>query len=161
MSSVLVRRLLPVLVCALAVAAVTPAFGATPVPPPAPPSSAPLPAWEKLTPAQREQLIAPTRDRWNAAPEDRQRMLERAQRWTQMTPEQRRDARRGMKRWENLSPEQRDEIRELFRRTQGLPDAERYALKHKWLDMTPEQRRAWMQAHPAPADAPEPRAPSP
>ena len=31
------------------------------------PAAAPLPAWEQLTPAQRNALVAPLRERWNAA----------------------------------------------------------------------------------------------
>ena len=52
-----------------------------------------LPDWDKLTPQQREALIAPVRERWNGEPEERPRMLERAQRWKSMTPEQRGRAR--------------------------------------------------------------------
>ena len=44
--------------------------------------SAPLPDWERLTPQQREALIAPVRDRWNdAPPPQRERMLQHGQRW--------------------------------------------------------------------------------
>ena len=48
--------------------------------------AAPLPAWEQLSAAQREQLIAPMRERWNAEPAQRARMLNHAQRWKQMSP---------------------------------------------------------------------------
>jgi hypothetical protein len=38
--------------------------------------AAPLPAWEQLSEAQRESLLAPLRDRWNSADAgQRQRML--------------------------------------------------------------------------------------
>ena len=40
-----------------------------------------LPEWDKLTPQQREALIAPVRERWNSDVEQRPRMLEHAQRW--------------------------------------------------------------------------------
>jgi hypothetical protein len=124
------------------------AFAADPAPP--------LPAWEQLTPAQREQLIAPIRERWNSEPEQRQHMLERAQRWSQMTPEQRERAHRGMKRWENLSPEQRDQMRALYGKMRTLPPAERQALKEHFRQMTPEQRRDWVKANPVPADVRSP-----
>src|SRR3546814_15294094 len=62
-----------------------------------------LPAWDQLTPTQREQLIAPTRERWNAEPAQRAELLERAQRWQQMSPEQRKHAHRGVKRWRHMS----------------------------------------------------------
>ncbi|WP_462115810.1 DUF3106 domain-containing protein, partial [Lysobacter xanthus] len=69
-------------------------------------STATLPDWEHLTPAQREQLVAPLRDRWNANPDARTRMLGHAQRWSRMTPEQRGQARRGMERWQGMSPDE-------------------------------------------------------
>lgn len=112
------------------------------------PPSATLPAWDQLNDAQREQLIAPVRERWNAEPEQRARMLQHAQRWRQMTPDQRRHARHGMQRFEHLSPEQRMQMRALFEQTRGLPPQQREALKQRWRQMTPEQRRAWVQAHP-------------
>lgn len=109
-----------------------------------------LPAWDQLSAEQREQLIAPTRERWNAEPEQRANLLERAQRWQQMTPEQRRHAHRGVKRWRHMSPEQRSEARALYARMRGLGEAERRALTGKWRAMTPEQRKAWVKANPAP-----------
>lgn len=117
------------------------------------PTPASLPAWEQLTPAQREQLIAPIRERWNSEPEQRQRMLERAQRWKQMTPEQRDRAHRGMKHWEHMSPEQRDQMRALYAKMRTLPPAERQALKERWRQMTPEQRSEWVKANPAPPES--------
>lgn len=122
------------------------------------PPQATLPAWDRLSPAQREQLIAPVRDRWNAEPEQRARMLLHAQRWREMTPDQRQDARHGLKRWEHLNPEQRAQMRALFERSRGLPQHKREELKKRWRQMTPEQRRAWVQAHPAKPQASPPAA---
>lgn len=129
-----------------------PALAAAPV--------TPLPAWEQLSAAQREQLIAPIRERWNAEPDQRQHLLERARRWQQMTPEQRTRAHRGMKRWEHLSPEQRTQTRALYSRMRTLEPAEREAFKAKWRAMTPEQQKAWLEANPAPprtGDRPPPQ----
>lgn len=112
----------------------------------------PLPAWEQLSAVQREQLIAPIRERWNAEPAQRQPMLDRAQRWQQMTPEQRMRAHRGMKRWQHLSPEQRTQMRALYSRMRTLEPAEREAFKAKWRAMTPEQQKAWLEANPATGD---------
>ena len=53
-------------------------------------SDPPLPEWEQLSEAQRALLVAPIRERWNAEPAARARMLRHAQRWQQLTPEQRR-----------------------------------------------------------------------
>jgi len=124
-----------------------PAFAATP------PTTSPLPAWDELSAEQREQLTAPIRERWNAEPAQRQRMLERAGRWQQMTPEERTRAHRGMKRWEHMSPEQRTQARALYGRMRTLAPAERAAFRAKWKAMTPEQKQAWLQANPAPADS--------
>ncbi|TYT23144.1 DUF3106 domain-containing protein [Luteimonas viscosa] len=121
--------------------------------------AAPLPSWEQLTPAQRELLLAPVRERWNDSPPGkRQHMLEHAQRWQAMTPEQRRHARHGMKRWRDMPPEKREQARALFEHTRGLPEAERKAMIARWKAMTPEQRKAWVEAHP-PGDPPQPRSP--
>lgn len=123
-------------------------------PPAAPANAKPLPAWEQLTAAQRETLIAPMRERWNSQPDDRQRMLDRAQRWQQLTPEQRQRARHGMQRWERMSPEQREQTRALFGKMRTLDEPQRKALKAQWRAMTPEQRREWVKANPTPTGVP-------
>ncbi len=46
---------------------------------PAPPPTEAMPAWEQLSPAQRELLIAPVRDRWNREPERPQALGRRHQ----------------------------------------------------------------------------------
>ena len=135
-----IRRLL--IATALA-AACAPVFAAD--------AAAPLPAWEQLTPAQREQLIAPVRERWNAEPAQRARMLAHAERWRQLTPEQRKRAHRGVDRWQHMPPEQREQMRAVFAHVRALPETERRAFMARWQAMTPEQKRAWAQAHPAPA----------
>lgn len=105
----------------------------------------PLPQWERLTEAQRALLVAPIRERWNAEPEARARMLRNAQRWQQLSPEQRRHAHRGMKRWAHLSPGQRERARAIFERIHALPEAERRQWRERWRQMSPEQRRAWLE----------------
>ncbi|MCC7634699.1 DUF3106 domain-containing protein [Stenotrophomonas rhizophila] len=119
--------------------------------------SATLPDWERLTPQQREALIAPVRDRWNdAAPPQRERMLQHGQRWQSMTPEQRELARRGRHRFENMSPEQREQARALFAQMRQLGPAQRDELRARWEKMTPEQRQEWLKANPA-KDLPPPK----
>ncbi len=110
----------------------------------------PLPAWEGLTAQQREALIAPVRERWDANPAHRTRMLEHAQRWRELTPEQRKRARHGADRWAHMSPEQQREMRALYAKLRGLPEDERRVLRERWQTMTPEQRRAWIEANPPP-----------
>ena len=113
----------------------------------APPPQATLPAWDDLSPAQRELLVAPLRERWNANPAERARMLERAQRWQSLSPEERRRAHRGMHRWEHMDPEHRRQMRALFSKMRQLDATQRKALRDKWHAMTPEQRRAWVDAN--------------
>lgn len=108
------------------------------------------PAWEQLTDAQREALVAPLRKRWNDHPGKRARMLEHAERWQQMDPAERERAHRGAERWRRMDPEKREALRALYAHMRSLPEAERDALRKEWSRMSPEQRRAWVKAHPAP-----------
>ena len=107
-----------------------------------------LPEWDQLTPAQRDALVSTVRDRWNDAPERRERMLRHAERWQQMTPEERQNAHRGMKRWRDMSPERRAEARALYQRMRDMPPAERDALRTRWKDMSAEEKRAWLEQNP-------------
>src|SRR5690606_26740555 len=140
---------------ALALTALLPcAAMASPPAPQAAPEDAtttPLPAWDQLTPQQRETLIAPLRARWNDDPDRRARMYGHAQRWQHMTPEQRERAHRGRNRWKHRDPEQRGQARALFGKMRGMSRDERDALRRQWHDMDPEQRRQWVEKNP-PAD---------
>lgn len=133
----------------VAIFAVLLAFAALPAF--ADPRPAALPAWEQLTPAQRELLIAPVRERWNTRPADRARMLNHAQRWRTMTPEQRARARHGVDRWQGMSPEQRAEARQVFERMRRLDPEQRRELRDRLKGMTPDERRAWLKSQAAPA----------
>lgn len=110
------------------------------------------PAWEQLSQAERELLIAPVRERWNANPEARARMMQHAQRWQTMTPEQRARARHGMGRWAHMPPEKRETMRALFAKMRTMTPEERQAFRAKWKAMTPEQRREWLRANPPPKE---------
>lgn len=126
--------------------------------PPVAPASTPastLPEWDKLSPQQRDTLIAPLRDRWNSDPRARARMLEHGQRWQNMTPEQRAQARKGMKRFEDMNPEQRERARALFSQMRDMSPEQREQLREQWKKMTPEQRKSWMDTH-RPKDMPPP-----
>jgi len=110
-----------------------------------------LPEWEHLSADQREHLTAPTRDRWNSAtPEQRARMLARAERWQQMEAHQRERISGAIDRWQNLPPLRHHELRALFHHLHTLPEAERAGFMLRWHAMTPEQRREWTEAHPVP-----------
>lgn len=114
------------------------------------PATTQYPEWDKLTPAQREALVAPLRERWNSNPDDRARMVERAQRWKTMPRDQRDHARHGMQRWEGMSPEQRVEARALFHAMRGMEKPERKAFLAQWRQKTQQQKSEWLKAHPAP-----------
>ena len=116
-------------------------------------SAVTLPSWERLTPAQRGQLIGPLRERWNANPDQRARLMGHAQRWQQLTPDQRRRAHRGRERLQHMTPGQRTEARAAFQRMRDMPQAERAALREKLRAMTPEQRAQWLQAQRPKTDA--------
>lgn len=118
----------------------------------APPSPATLPAWDQLSPAQRDLVIAPLRDRWNADPQMRTRLFEHAQRWQQLTPEQRARMRHGLGKWEHMDPQQREAMRALFHKMRNLTPEQRTSLREKWRNMTPQQRHDWIEANRPPAD---------
>ncbi len=105
------------------------------------------PEWERLSPAQRDALIAVIRERWNAEPQQRTRMLQHAERWQRMTPEQRKRAQKGQRRWDQMSPEQRKQARAKFDLGRDLPPEQRAALREQLKAMTPEQRREWMRKY--------------
>lgn len=105
-----------------------------------------LPDWDRLAPAQRELLVAPVRERWNASPDNRIRMLDHAQRWHAMTPQQRAQARSGHDRFQTMTPEQREQAHAAFEHFRGMAPQEKRALRHKLRSMTPEQRNAWLKS---------------
>ena len=128
----------------------------------APPAAAAMPDWDRLTPQQRETLIAPLRDRWNASSDERARMYEHARRWQAMTPQQRQLAQRGMHRFEHMDPQQRQDARVLFVNMRGMSPEQRAKLRDDFKAMTPEQRRQWIRQN-TPSDLPRddlPPAPS-
>jgi|SRR5690606_29651966 hypothetical protein len=117
-----------------------------------------LPAWDQLTPQQREQLVAPVRERWNNSSQDkRAHLLDHAVRWQSMSPDERARARHGERRWRDMSPERREQARALFEHMKTLPEAERKAMIERWKAMTPDQRKAWVESHPPSRQSPAER----
>ncbi|MDI1254424.1 DUF3106 domain-containing protein [Thermomonas sp.] len=115
-----------------------------------PANTTPLPEWDQLSNAQRDELIAPLRDRWNSSPDERTRLYERAERWKAMPADARQRAHHGMQRWEKMSPEQRQHAQALFHAMRKMDKDERETFLAKWHAMTPQQRNDWVDAHPAP-----------
>ncbi|MGY0506001.1 DUF3106 domain-containing protein [Luteimonas sp. e5] len=124
----------------------------------------PVGNWNSLSAEQRELLIQPLRERWDAADaEKRQRMYRHAQRWREMPVEERARARRGHDRFGQLTAEQQQQLRVLYDKTRDLPyeerrqalvlfhvmrkmpAAEREALRQRWGRMNAAERDAWMQ----------------
>ena len=108
------------------------------------------PEWDQLSPAQRDALVAPLRERWNRNPDERARMAERAQRWKSMPRDQRERAGHGMQRWELMTPEQRSEARALFHAMRGMDKPQRKTFMAQWRQKTPQQKTEWLKSHPAP-----------
>lgn len=121
----------------------------------APPAE--LPSWEQLTPEQRETLSAPLRERWNqGAYEQRLRWLQHAKRWQQLTPQERATARQGLRAYRQADPATREKLREVFKNLRGATPEQRASLREKWRSLSPEQRRAWLEAG-GPGVAPPPQ----
>ena len=136
------------------------------------PAAPALPAWDQLTQAQRDELVAPLRDRWDANPGMRVQMQQHARRWASMSPQQRQMAGRGMQRWGRLDPDQRARMKDLFERTRGMAPQQRRetmvlframrdmtpeqreALRQRWNAMSADQRRAWMRDNAPPPHRP-------
>lgn len=137
-----------ILVCAALLALSGMAFAQTPTAaPPSTQRAAQAPEWERLTPAQRDAVMAVVRERWNANPGQRTQMLQHAERWQRMTPEQRLRAKAGQRRWEGMSPEQRKHARTKFEQRRNLPPEQRASLREQLKAMPKEQRREWMRTH--------------
>lgn len=113
------------------------------------PEGVSVPTWDQLTPAQQKS-VERLRERWDTLPASQRVMaLERAERrarWAAMTPEQRERIREGMRNYRDLPPELRETMRESMRAMRALPEAERRELFAKWRALSPEQRRAWLEA---------------
>lgn len=122
------------------------------------PEGVKVPTWDELTPAQQAS-VERLRERWDGLPASQRVMaLERAERrarWEAMTPEQRERIREGMRNYRELPPELRERMRESMRAMRALPEDERKELSARWRALSPEQRRAWLEAG-GPGQVPQP-----
>lgn len=130
------------------------------------PQGVSVPTWAQLSPDQQKAL-ASMQARWDEMPASRRVMalerLERRQRWEAMTPEQREKIREGMRNFHDLPPEMKDRMRASMQALRALPEDQRRTLFERWRQLSPEQRRAWLETggpgispEPAPAPAPAP-----
>lgn len=122
------------------------------------PAGVSVPAWDELTPSQQEALARLHND-WDQLPASRRvralEWVERKARWDAMTPEQREKLRAGARNFRDLPPELREKMRASMQAMRVLPEDERRALRKRWHEMSPEQRRAWLQTG-GPAISPPP-----
>ncbi|PIQ37838.1 MAG: hypothetical protein COW59_05025 [Lysobacterales bacterium CG17_big_fil_post_rev_8_21_14_2_50_64_11] len=110
-------------------------------------SPAQMPRWEQLSPAQREALSTPLRERWNqAAYEQRLRWLRQAERWQNLSPEDRKAARDGLRAYRKADPQTREKLRDVFQNLRNASPEQRAALREKWRSLSPEQRKRWLDA---------------
>jgi Protein of unknown function (DUF3106) len=155
------------LLCAWVLAAGTCLAQQLPVPAAAAPTPAQEPAaprsWQSLSP-QQQLLLQSFQGRWDSLPPDKQQALARGSlRWIGMSAQQRAGAQQRFQQWRALPPEQRQlirqrwqqfrslppqeqqHIREQFSRFHQLPPERREQLRQQWRQMTPQQRRGFMQ----------------
>ena len=115
-----------------------------------------VPAWAELNAGQRADL-ARFAEHWDQMPASRRvQILERYERWKAM-PEERREAlREGAQNFQEMSPGQRQKMRLSLQTVRTLPPPEQRALRQRWQSMSPQQRRAWLDAG-GPGIAPPPK----
>ena len=123
------------------------------------PPPADVPRWADLTP-DRQRRLAHLRDRWEAMPPaKRVRVLHRLQRhdrWLALDPAERERLRAGARNFREMPPALKATMRASFVALQRLPEAERGPLLARWRSLSPEARRAWLEAG-GPGIVPEPQ----
>ena len=93
------------------------------------------PAWNELTPAQREAL-APLAGMWPTLERDRkEKWLELARRYPNLSPDGKKRVQERMVEYAKLTPEQRRTARENFRRAYELPAEERQEKLQKFQEL--------------------------
>ncbi|MBC7946211.1 MAG: DUF3106 domain-containing protein [Burkholderiales bacterium] len=90
------------------------------------------PAWEQLTP-QQKQVLAPLAAEWSSFPDvQRSKLLGIAQRFPGLSPDQKQRVQSRLAEWSKLTPAQRDLARQNFRNLKQLPPEKREEAKKKW-----------------------------
>ena len=115
-----------------------------------------VPAWHELTPTQQRDLAA-FAGRWDGLPASRRvAILERWQRWQSVPPEQRETLRRGERNFQSMSPPLRAQMRRSLAAIAELPPDEQRRLRRIWRELSPQQRREWLERG-GPGFVPPPR----
>lgn len=110
------------------------------------PDGVQVPSWKELSREQQADL-ASFADRWDRLPASRRvQILERYDRYKALPPEKREALREGAANFQQMSPQQRQKLRSSMQVLRTLPPEQQRALRQQWQGMTPEQRRAWLDA---------------
>ena len=109
------------------------------------PKGVSVPSWHELTPTQQRDL-APFADRWDGLPASRRvAILERWQRWQSVPPAQRETLQRGERNFLSLSPRLREQMRRSLAAVAELPPEEQRRLRRLWRELSPQERRQWLE----------------
>ena len=100
--------------------------------------------WDTLPQARQEHMLQRTQEWMKLPPDKQQEIRERIDRWQKMTPEQREQARQNQHLYDTLPAEKQQQLHEAFKRYQQLPPDQRDALRRRWLEQSPEQKRQWL-----------------
>lgn len=121
------------------------------------PAGVRVPAWNELGERQRADL-ASFADRWDRLPASRRmQILERYDRFQSLPPAKQTALREGAINFQQMSPQQRQKMRDSLQTLRALPPDQQRALRQQWQALSPEQRRAWLDAGgPGVAPAPKP-----
>jgi hypothetical protein len=65
----------------------------------------------------------------------------RAEHWRELPPERQGELRRRYEQFRQLPPEQQTRIRQEYQRFRQLPDDERRAVKERWRQLSPAERK--------------------
>lgn len=75
--------------------------------------------------------------------DSRREFNERASRWRELPPERQDELRRSYEKFRRLPTEQQQRIRQEYQRFRQLPDEERRAVKERWRQLSPAERREY------------------
>ena len=93
---------------------------------------------------------------WNELPQQHQEVLSSFQNdWDNLSAERREKLVRRADSWQQLPPDCREALRDRWRELRDLPPDVRASLRQRWQEMSPEERRAAMQARPHKARCPQ------
>jgi len=111
----------------------------------------PDPAWETLTPAQK-QVLAPLQRDWSSLdPSRREKWIEVAARYPTMSEDKRRRLQERMATWARMTPAERASARLQYQEIRQLPPEERQARWQAYQALSEEERRALAQRARPPA----------